>query len=324
VAVFAIVTYAWTYTVLSYHTDPTQSAWEPLRLAMYVLQVVGSVFPFQPRIPAAVMAAMVAGPAIILSLVLMLRFYLTPFIRPATLFGTAVAGHATMLIIASLGMALMTALGRLTINNGLESRYSVIAFIFWCALLILLLMSVRRYVVPTVVLIAALLALAVGYLPARDYHLSLRSRQQDMYRAGVMATAGLHYGLQFPTLFPALQPLDEVWHQARPPFQSFAKREPFGLIDTILADLPLTPASSRCFGFVETVTPLKDAPRVVSISGWAFIASFDSSLRWVVVTDTSNRGLGVGKTGLLRADVRAVFAGQGINENPKDKNNSAY
>ena len=288
-------------------------------LAVYVLHVIGGIAPLQPDQPA---AAVAAAPAVMLSIVLMLRLYLAPPMRPATRLSNVVAGHAAMLIVASLCMAVMLAIGRL--NNSIPPRYAVVGFIFWCALLILLLMTLRRRAAPTIALMSGLFALAVGYLPARDYQIMLRAREQDTYRAGVMATDRFQYFPKFPTLYPAAQPLEKVWHKPRPPFQSFATREPFGWIGATLSTLPPTPALSRCFGVVDTVTPLAEAPSVVSLSGWAFISAPDSHLHWVVVTDASNRGLGVGKTGLVRPDVRAHFAGQAINENPKDQNYSGY
>jgi hypothetical protein len=320
-AAFAIVTYALTYTVLATHTDPTKAAQEPLTLVVYVLHVIAGVLPSQTLVPIATVAAALA---VILAIVLIVGFYVVPPKRPAIRSSNVVAGHAAMLIIASLCMALMVALGRMTVNSGGNSRYAVIGFIFWCALLILLLMVLRRRAASIIVLMFGLFALAVGYLPQRDYQNLLRVQQQNMYRAGVMATDRLQYWPNFPALFYDGQLLDTIWHKPRPPFQSFAEREPFRWIGATLSDLPPAPASNRCFGVVDTITPLAEAPRVVSLSGWAFIAAPDAHLRWVVVTDASNRGLGVGKTGLARPDVRAAFAGRKINENAKDQNYSGY
>ena len=52
-AAFAIFTYALTYTVLRYHTDPARAAEEPLMLAVYVLHIIGGIAPLQPGQPAA-------------------------------------------------------------------------------------------------------------------------------------------------------------------------------------------------------------------------------------------------------------------------------
>jgi hypothetical protein len=43
-----------------------------------------------------------------------------------------------------------------------------------------------------------------------------------------------------------------------------------------------------------------------------------------MVTDLSDRGLGVGKPGLARPDVRTVYAGQGVNENRDDQLFAGY
>jgi hypothetical protein len=126
IAGFTIVTYALTYTVLPYHTNPAEAAREPLRLAIYVLYLIGSVIQFNPT-----GAAVAAAPAAILSIVVMLRFYLSPAARPASRIGRLVASHAAMLIIASLCMAAMVALGRLTVNSGTDSRYVVVSSLFW-------------------------------------------------------------------------------------------------------------------------------------------------------------------------------------------------
>jgi hypothetical protein len=321
IAVFAIITYALTYTVLNYHTDPVQAAREPLMLAVYVVHVIGGILPLQPE---HTMVAVVASSGVILSIVLMLRFYLSQAAQPASRIGRFVAGHAAMLIVASICIAVMLGFGRLTVNAGNDSRYATVGFLFWCALLILLLITLRRRAGPTIMVVFALLIFAGSYLPAGAFEDRLRTREQDMYRAGVMATDRLQYWPQFPALFPAGPPLFKLWHRPRPPFQSFAKREPFGWIGADLSGLPEAAASSRCFGFVDAVTQLAQAPQVVSLSGWAFIASPDPHLRWVVVTDASSRGLGVGKPGLARPDVRTAYAGQGINENPKDQLFAGY
>ena len=324
IAVFAVVTYAFTYTVLAHHTNPAEAALRPLAIARYVLHIIGGGWLIQQGSPVPTAVSVIAAPAVILSLVLTLRFYLSAAAQPSSWFGRIVGGHAAMLIIASLGVAVMVALGRLTVNEGIDSRYAVVGFLFWCALLILFLMTLRRIAAPTIVVVFALLIFAVGYLPARAFEDRLRSREQDMYRAGVMATDRLQYWPKFPALFPAGPPLFTVWHKPRPPFPSFAKRQPFGWIGANLSDLPPAPSSSRCFGFVDIVSPLPEEPRVITLTGWAFIASPDTHLRWVMVTDLSDRGLGVGKPGLARPDVRTVYAGQGVNENRDDQLFAGY
>jgi hypothetical protein len=261
VTAFAIVTYSLTYTVLEYHTNPIEAVRQPLQLALYILHLIET--PVQPLTSMNTLAATLA---VILSIVLTLHFYLSPPKKQVVRFGNIVTSHAAMLIVAALCMALMVAFGRLTVGSGgIAPRYAVIAFVFWCALLILLVMTLRRRIATAIVLISGLLALGVGYLPQRNYEMMLRQREQDLYRAGVMATYRLHNWPNFPALHPGAQSLDKIWHEPRSPFQSFAKREPFGWIGANISELPPAPDSGRCFGFVEAITPLTEAPRVVSL-----------------------------------------------------------
>jgi hypothetical protein len=312
----AIVTYALSSQP---HPGAIQAARQPLMLADYIVNAIGGILPFHGR----PIATMITVPVVILSILLLLRFYLTFPARSAPLFSNVVAGHAAMLTVASLCITLMMALTRLTENQGLDSRYAVVGFLFWCALLILLLDALRGIAVPAVVLTFGFLALTVGTLPARSYENLLRAREQDMYRAGVMATYHLNYYPTYPALFYDATPFP-VWDKPRPPFQSFAKREPFGWIGANLADLPAAPELSRCLGNVDAIARSVDVPRVVSLRGWAVITAPHSHLRWVVVTDASNRGLGVGKPGIARPDVRMALAAQGIDDNPMDQNYSGY
>ena len=60
------------------------------------------------------------------------------------------------------------------------------------------------------------------------------------------------------------------------------------------------------------------------VTGWAVIAAPESHLRWIVISDETNVGVGAGKTGLSRPDVRAHLAANGINENEEDQRLSGF
>src|SRR5262249_32305722 len=100
------------------------------------------------------------------------------------------------------------------------------------------------------------------------------------------------------------------------------QRKPFGWIGARLTDLQRTPESSRCFGYVEAVSETGGgasgaqssggARRIFMVTGWAGVAGPQSHLRWIVISDETNVGIGAGKTGLPRPDVGAYLAANGI------------
>jgi hypothetical protein len=95
-------------------------------LAAYVLHIIGT--PLQPLTS---METLAAALAVLPTLVLMLRFYLSPRKQPGDRLSNVVASHAAMLIVAALCMALMVTLGRLKLaGGGIAPRYDIIAFVF--------------------------------------------------------------------------------------------------------------------------------------------------------------------------------------------------
>jgi len=220
--------------------------------------------------------------------------------------------------------ALMLALGRLTVNKGYDSRYAVVASLFWCALLTLMLIRQSRSRAWRTSLLFGLITLVIGAVPAKRYEDMFRMREQNMYSQAVLAT--LRFWPELPhlnALYPDPEILFRSWPRPRTPFPSFAQREPFGWIGARLTDLQPTPQSSRCFGYVDAVSKTGGgasgaqssggAPRVFTVTGWAVIVAPQSHLRWIVISDETNVGIGAGKTGLPRPDVVAHLAAKGIN-----------
>ncbi len=314
-AAFAIVTYALTYRVLRHHTHPLQAAGDPLAMALFILRTLGAPLfhmlegiasPAAARLVAELAGAAAAAAALAMGVLAYRR-------RPpsATRGERVAAHHGAMLLAALSGMAVMIALGRLTINHGLDSRYLVLASMFWCALgATLAVMLPRRAAIAAVFGFAAF-AVAVAAVPVKRFENALRWREQDMYRAGVLATARLHVP-NFPSLYPSPRLLFAVWHRPRPPGEAFARRAPFGWIGESIAGLPRAPASNDCRGTIEAFEPGLPGQTALTVSGWALAASDTATLRWIVVTDEAQRGVGVGKPGILRYDIRNRFRDQGI------------
>jgi hypothetical protein len=328
-AIFAVVTYSLTYVILQHHTNPIRAVSSPFDMMIYALHVIGApayyIFEslFSNKV-ARLLASIVGLAGCIMAGVQIVLLYSGKKLKQTTRQRRVVSFHATMWMFAAFGMSIMLALGRLTINDGLDSRYAIVGALFWSSLLVLLVSSLQRRAAYYCILFFGVAALAAAYLPARRYESLLRVREQSTYQAGVMATLRLHFWPRMPALYPHPSPLFEVWHRERPPGGSFAQREPFKWISTSLTGLPQAPISSRCLSHIDAVTRLTEDQRVAKISGWAFIAAQDTRLHWIVATDAAGTGVGAGVAGLERPDVRNHFKAEGIDANTDDQRSSGF
>jgi hypothetical protein len=310
-AVFSSVTYYFAYISAGSLVSPVTGLLIPWEAVTYIPRVLVAVFPF----PVTSLSALLVGVGgLIVAAGACFHFYrerypwrgdtLPP---PRTQVEHVVASHAVLLIMASLVMLVLLSLGRLQFTNGQVSRYMIVSFVFWCALLILLVHVFQRRFVQALVLAAGVVAAVSADQAWRQLEPLVRQREQSLYASGVMATWRIPRVEKLPALYRDDAMLFNVWHRERPPFQSFAARVPFGWIGADLASLPGVPDTARCLGHVEKVVPRPGDPRTIQLHGWAFMAGGEP-LRWLVVTGLDNRGLGVGKPGLRREDVRAVYA----------------
>lgn len=305
----SFVTYYNTFSTLPRHGNPVDAIASPVASILYVMRVISG--PLSPLVTG-LFAQAIAAVALTIAAWFCLRLYRDSFHQgtPPVVRGgveRVVANHAAMLLMSALLMALMLSLGRLTVNSGEESRYMVVAFVFWCALLLLLVHAIRPSRVPALVLAAGIFAALCGYNSWQMIEPRVRQRDQNMYIGGVMATWRIPSVPGLPSLHHNGSRVFEMWHLPRPPFQSFAARVPFGWIGADLSALPSIPDTTKCFGHVDKVIPRPGDPRIINLHGWALMAG-GAPLRWLVVTGLDNRGLGVGKPGLRREDVRAVYA----------------
>jgi hypothetical protein len=328
IAVFAVVSYALTYIVLGQHTNPVSAISDPIGMIVYALHVIGAPFYyiFEDRSSVGVVAGLTSFVGLIGFIVAGVwigLLYLARKRDPIPLQLRFISFHASMLICASVGMAILVALGRLTVNIGFESRYAIVGSLFWTSLLLLLVSSLRRRAANFTILVFGGVALAAAYLPAQRYETKLRVQEQTIYQAGVLATYRLAFWPRMPALHPDPATLFQVWFAQRAG-GSFSQREPFKWIGNSILNLPPAPVSSRCLAYIEAVTRLDEDSRVAKVAGMAFIASKDTRLRWIVITDESGNGVGVGVPGLKRIDARNHFNELGIDENFDGQNSSGF
>jgi len=328
-AAFAVVSYALTFTIVEHHSNPAEAVLQPLSLASYILRVIGAPLFYMledltSTRTATLLASVVAAGGLILAFSCLQQTYRLS--RSPLTYGLdhIVAAHAAMIVIAALGMSLILALGRLTVNKGIDSRYAVVASLFWCALLTLMVITQSRSRARRTSLLFGVITLFIGAVPAKRYEDMIRMREQSMYSRAVLATHRLWpEAPQLNALYYDPETLLRFWPRPRTPFTSFAQREPFGWIGARLTDLQRMPESSRCFGYIDAVSETGGgasdaqwsggARQVFMVTGWAAIAAPQSHLRWIVISDETNVGIGAGKTGLPRPDVGARLAANGIN-----------
>ena len=235
-AAFAVVSYALTFTIVEHHTNPAEAVVQPLSLASYILRVIGAPLFYMledltSTQTAIVLASVVAAGGLILAFSCLQHTYRLSRSLRAYRSEHIVAAHAAMIVMAALGMALMLALGRLTVNKGVDSRYAVVALLFWCALLTLMLIRQSRSRAWRTLLLFGLITLFIGAVPAKRYEHMIRMREQKMYSRAVLATFRFWPELpQLNALWYDPETLFRFWPRPRTPFPSFAQREPFGWI----------------------------------------------------------------------------------------------
>src|SRR5262249_12478469 len=148
------------------------------------------------------------------------------------------------------------------------------------------------------VLAFGILTAIMAYIPAQRYEYSIAERDQRMYQAGVLATLLLDFWPKTPSLYWGSSEIYRVWHRPRPPNPSYAEREPFKWIGHSLLHLRATTGATRCLGHVDTIDVLEGDPRVLRLDGWALVAGNGDYLRWVLIGDDNDVGVGAGKPGL--------------------------
>jgi hypothetical protein len=319
-AVATIASYAFTYVILAHHSNPASSLSRPLEIFEYGMRVL-SPLPYNLfsnlgfGTYSVALTILISTIGIGVGLKEMRELY---FLEPPDKqlkMRRIVGYHAAMIFVSALGMALMTGLGRLTVNSGFDSRYSIIGSLFWSALLVLILVnSTAKKSSAYVVCFGVVTALA-GFLLGPTYDVQIRSLQQEKFQAGTLATLNLFIWPDLPALYPAPEPIQQVWHHPRLPFQSFAERAPFGWLGKSMLQFPAIPKSSQCHGHIDGIETPENVSKIVKVRGWAFIASLDAPLKWIIIADGRSIARGVGVAGVIRKDVRTFFSAAGKNRN---------
>jgi len=304
-AMITIGLYYTQYIVLPYHSDPRQTFFDPLNLYSYVTVQLTTPLGLRSHV-----ANVLTGTVLILFVAwAAFRFYFKNQRVDRS------QSMSLMICIYAGGISFLTALGRVGINLGLDSRYLVVSAIFLLALPGLLKTrpadpspAGRVFMVIFVVLTTAITI--ESWLKYEDH---LRNRQ-FMIREGAIAAAlntePIHLGLH-----PDIAIInDTVWpyysrlHQNKPPLEIFGwlgkPIPPESLMDSSLAGV------QPCVGFVDRITSRANDPKFDLIEGWARLGVHgERQSTWVLVTNTDKILIGLATVGVTRPDVAHTLNG---------------
>jgi len=307
-ALITIGLYYSQYIILGYHSDPRQTIFDPLSLFRYVAGLLAAPLGLWSPV-----ASILAGTTLIL---------LVAWTAFQCYFKNQRADRSQLLslmvCIYAGGIALLTALGRVGINLGQDSRYLVISAIFLLALPGLLKtrptdqsLAGRASMITFVILATAMSA---GSWLEYDDHLRYR---QLLIREGAIAAA-----LNTQAVLLGLNPdhaiiNDTVWpyysglHQNEPPLEMFGwLGKPVPLKSLINSHVTGT---TQCLGFVDRITRYPSDPKFDVIEGWArFGAEGESQSTWVLITNTDKILVGMASVGVTRPDVAQALNGSWI------------
>jgi hypothetical protein len=302
-AVSTILSYAFTYSPLAQHSDLSNTFLEPIQIFGYAMKILGALPATFHPIPAIIISIL----GVFFGTAQIFKTYFSADQNDIPRSRKSISQYSAMMFVASFGMALMTGIGRVTVNSGFDSRYAVLGSLYWASLLSLILTNSTQKKSTFYVLLFGLVTAFAGTTIDDDIQNRIRDGQQYKYMAGTLATLNLFYWPELVALYPAPNPIQEVWTRQRFPALSFAERAPFGYIGKVIKDSSESSATTKCFGYIDDLGTIKSAPAVIIATGWAFIASDVSRLKWIIISDESNTVRGAGLASIKRPDVRAAY-----------------
>jgi len=304
-AAITIGLYYTQYIVLAYHSDPRQTIFDPLSLFSYAAGLLATPLGLWSRA-----ASVLTGTVLILFVAWeALRLY----------FKNQHVDHSQsmslMICIYAGGITFLTALGRVGVNLGSDSRYLIVSAIFLLALPGLLKTSPagQSPAGRASIVIFVMLATAISAGSWLNYQDLLRDRQ-FLIREGAIAAA-----LNTQPIYLGLHPAPAiingtVWpyysrlHQNEPPLEIFGwLGKPVPLESLINSSLTGTP---QCIGFVDRIENYKNDSKFDVIEGWARLGTEgERQSTWVLVTNTDKVLIGLATVGVARPDVARALNG---------------
>lgn len=287
------------YVVLTDHSDPGQTIFDPLSLTLYAARLLATPLAQWHQRTAELTGVVL----IVLAAALTFRFYFMNW-RVDT-----AQSMSVLVCMFTVGIALLTALGRVGINEGNDSRYLVVAALFLLAFpgLFPYRESDQGLAGKAITVIFVSITLFSSARAWDSYEPHFRDRQFFIREGAIAAalnTQPIHRGL-----FHAVSHINDlVWpfyaaqHQHRPPLEVFGwigKPLPLELFEG-----GSLPGPQRCPGFVDLLEPYEKNLNLDKVVGWARLGlEGESQATWVLITNEQNSLVGLATTGRQRPDV---------------------
>ena len=206
-------------------------------------------------------------------------------------------------ILFALGMASLTALGRVKFGLPLSSRYSSLILLFWACLIIIAMLRLRRHGIwlgiLVMVAVLPLLLCLVYYQPA------FRAIGRAWTLPRLEATTALLASVDDPKALQHSYPIAAIpWRRApllRERHLSIFAEEWTDWLGTPLAEHARPADPARCRGGIDQVSAVGDSSGAWRAGGWAWDVERRAVPARIVFADSSGRVVGYGLTGPLKS-----------------------
>jgi hypothetical protein len=298
IACLSTAAFLYRFQIPSYHSNPLATIRQPGRVATYLLTYFDHP-----------LSAFFTYPGVVAILVLAFTFFaLRSLILESSSRVAALPLAMTMLFLV--GTGLVTALGRLRLDQPTAGRYQTPVLLFWaCAFSVLMIAGYERASRRDILTLSAL-AILVMVLPAtnlKQIFRETRSRADQLSSIGVSLDQG------------ALDPVIQASLGVGPP----APEQVAGYFHKLGNTLGPTPIlvptnllrssnwdNKACIGSFDGVTYLdrfNPGPKEVRADGWAIDLHTQRPARLVVISDNLGRVLGATVGHLERPDVLSAY-----------------
>jgi len=208
----------------------------------------------------------------------------------------------------ALGMALMTALGRLKFGSAqaMSSRYSTVMLIFWLSLIAIAALRLRATKAwLRITAMAAILPLVLGLA----YHQrSFAANGRHWVLPRLQASTALLANVDDPTALAAIFFDDRL--KNRVPFLRDRHLSIFAdnwsnWLGTPLADHVIISDRAQCFGGIDRVDPIHgSSPQGWRVGGWGWDTERKTVPRRIIIADGTGQVIGYGLSGFHKTDGR--------------------
>ena len=204
---------------------------------------------------------------------------------------------------------MVTALGRLTLWDGIASRYAVLSSLCTAGIFGSGVLSLSEEPRAVATALGSTFVLIVVFFSGTQIETTVRQNANSILLGGIAATYEVQ--LQSRPLFRAPDPVLAMWTCDRDPYPSFHDRGPFAWIGRSISALPTRSVESKCVGDLKSFALADEGRQLFFATGWGFGRQDSPRIAWVALVDSAGNIAGLGRPDFPRRDVvSASFASQ--------------